>query len=236
MKSRTLTFWLALLFLFGGSMLFLAATGRLRRNRDGQHHAVAQELSTDGAVQIEQPAEPLEFQLTDQDGKVFESSSLQGKVWVGSVFFSSCPSTCRAQNQQVAKLQRKFGDRGVQFVSITCDPDKDTPKTLKSYASLFGADHEKWHFLTGDYDLIEKIGSEKFGITVQRQVHSDRLVLFDADGKCHGAFRSTNVNQFAELVEKLEQILADSPDQESAPDPEDEVTADAGAESPSPGG
>jgi hypothetical protein len=60
-------------------------------------------------------------------------------------------------------------------------------------------------------------------------------VLFDADGKCHGAFRSTNVNQFAELVEKLEQILAD-PDQESAPDPEDEVTADAGAESPSPGG
>jgi cytochrome oxidase Cu insertion factor (SCO1/SenC/PrrC family) len=207
MKSRTLTFWVAILFLFSGSMLFLFVSGRLGNRGDSHPRAAAQEISKN--VDLKQAAETMEFQLTNQDGGVFDSKGLEGKVWVGSVFFSSCASTCRAQNMQVAKLQQKYGDRGVQFVSITCDPDKDTPETMKSYARMFGAEHDKWHFLTGDYDLIEKIGTDKFGITVQHQVHSDRLVLFDAEGNCQGAFRSTNVNQFQELEEALDKILAE---------------------------
>ena len=148
--------------------------------------------------------EPIEdFTLTDQKGRSFNSADLKGKVWVGSIFYASCPSTCRIQNTRVQELQKRFGDGGVQFVSVTCDPANDTPSKLNDYSKLFAADEEKWHFLTGDLELIKKIGGQGFGITVDDKVHSDRLILFDRDGRMVKTYRSLEPDQFAELIEEL---------------------------------
>ena len=145
MKSRPLMFWLAVLLVFSGGVLFLVATGQLRERRrpeGAQEVSVARPVakiqddanSHHSTSAAEQETELQDFVLTDQHGKEFDSTSLRGKVWVGSVFFSSCPSTCRALNLQVSRLQQEYGDRGVEFVSITCDPDRDTPQKL---AELF---------------------------------------------------------------------------------------------------
>jgi protein SCO1 len=159
------------------------------------------------------------FQMTDQSGKSFDSTSLQGKIWIGSIFFSSCPSTCRVQNERVMELQQKFASRGVEFVSITCDPEHDTPAVLADYSRIFGADKEKWHFLTADAKLIRRVGNEIFGITVQGLTHSDRLVLFDRGGTIVGTYRSTDRDEVTKLAVKVEELL-NTPAQEAAPPPE----------------
>jgi cytochrome oxidase Cu insertion factor (SCO1/SenC/PrrC family) len=112
------------------------------------------------------------------------------------------------QNQQVQKLQDEFKDQGLQLVSITCDPEVDTPEALGRYARLFNADPQVWHFLTGDIELIRKVGGRRFGITVDQKVHSDRLVLLDRDGDVVGTYRSLLPDQMVKLRSKLTELLS----------------------------
>ncbi|MEM8679138.1 MAG: SCO family protein [Planctomycetota bacterium] len=218
MPRRPVLAWLAILFIFSGCMLFWFATQARRDNVARQETLALQETVPvqldqshgEGTTNVPAEAEWVDFELTDQYGRPFNSDELKGKVWVGGVFFSSCTSVCRAQNQQMAKLQQKFADRGVELVAITCDPDRDTPQALGDYARLFNAKQDTWHFLTGDFELIKKIGQNMFGLPVEREVHSDRLVIFDPEGNNRGAFRSIDVNQFEELLARLDEVVAES--------------------------
>ncbi|MCA9073128.1 MAG: SCO family protein, partial [Planctomycetaceae bacterium] len=79
------------------------------------------------------------FELTDQLGRKFRSEEMLGKIWVASIFFADCPGFCPQQNRQMQLIQNEFGDLGVECVSITCDPEKDTPPRLLSYSSKFDA-------------------------------------------------------------------------------------------------
>ena len=222
--SRTLKVWFAILFLFAGTMSVLFASGAFRRGEvQGSEGEVASNVQSMTVVDedapesvghdvdddaIEKSDEVVsEFEFTNQKGKKFSSASLDGKIWVGSIFYATCPGTCRIQNTRVAELQKDFGDRGVEFVSITCDPDKDTPSALNDYSKMFGAQADKWHFLTGDFELARKIGEKKFGITVLPQTHSDRLVLFKKDGSMAGRYRSLEPEQFTKLKEEIEKLL-----------------------------
>ncbi len=202
---KPVVFWMALLFLFSGIMVVLFASGYLDRRNDSSNDELAHSEQI-----VDAPAGELlkDFLLTDQTGEAFDSQSLEGKIWVGSVFFSSCPSTCRMQNLRVAELQKLYGDEGVEFVSITCDPERDTVDTLREYARVFNANPERWHFLTGNFDLIRRIGAEKFGIAVEKETHSDRLILFDREGSKVGSYRSTVVEDFDELKETLTSVLS----------------------------
>lgn len=208
MKNKALLAWLLILFVFSGSTLLFLIKRRTTDESASAQLVVAGQVNDHHDVTKQASQTPLTFVLTDQSGASFSSESLRGKVWIGSIFYSSCPGTCRAQNLQVARLQKDYADKGVEFVSITCDPQKDTPQVLADYASLFNAQSDSWHFLTGDFELVEKIGGEGFGIVVAPQTHSDRLVLFDRDGTLVGTYRSTNVNDFEKLLRKLDEILA----------------------------
>ncbi len=210
--SRPLMFFVALLFVFAGLMTIFYARRVTRPAtvaEDASHEPQATPVAVENAIQ--------DFVLTDQAGRAFDSTTLKGKVWVGSIFFATCPSTCRMQNMRVAELQQRFGAQGVEFVSITCDPANDTPAALSDYSKKFGAQQDRWHFLTGDLGLIKRIGGEKFGITVDDKVHSDRLILFDREGQLVGAYRSLEPEQFSELVKELKRLVGEpAADAESA--------------------
>ncbi len=232
MKRRGLLFWIAVLCLFVGALSLryarywhLRTTGNAITVRGSQVDA---SHTTDPAATSTVPEPLRDFELTDQAGQKFDSHSLAGKVWVGSIFFADCPSTCRVQNQRVAELQQKFADRGVQFVSITCDPTHDTPKRLAEYSQLFNARPESWHFLTGDLTLIKRVGQERFGIAVDELVHSDRLVLFDAQGEVQGTYRSTDRDEFMKAEMALEEMLQDEEAEAAA------STAEAHEDQPAP--
>ncbi len=120
-----------------------------------------------------------EFVLTDENGQPFDSKSLDGNVWVASYFFTNCPGTCWKLNQTLAEIQRKHPDSQVRYVSLTCDPQNDTPEALKKYAEHFHADPARWTFLTGDFKLLRQVANDFFRVGLDRQTHSDRAFVVD---------------------------------------------------------
>lgn len=91
------------------------------------------------------------FQLTERSGRAVTRDDLTGKVWVVNFIYTKCTETCPTQSLQVARLQADFADAAdLRLVSITVDPKNDTREVLTEYAQRYGADRERWLFLTGD--------------------------------------------------------------------------------------
>ena len=91
------------------------------------------------------------FSLTERSGRAVRLDNLKGKVWVANFVYTKCTETCPTQSLQVARLQNDFaGAPDLRLVSITVDPKNDTREVLAAYAQRYGADRERWLFLTGD--------------------------------------------------------------------------------------
>ncbi len=151
-----------------------------------------------------------DFTLVDQNGVSMASGELAGRVWAGSFFFAQCPSICYNQNIKLQQLDAQFAADGLVLVSITCDPDNDTPEALLEYASRFHADAASWRFLTSptaDMDYIRRIGKDFFQLTVDQEFHSDRVVVFDRDGTLRGSFHVLRPDEFQECQRILENLL-----------------------------
>lgn len=157
------------------------------------------------------PAGPVApFKLTDQDGNEFDSESLNGKVWVASFFFTNCPAICWRMNQALSAWQQTHPESQIHFVSITCDPENDTPAALQKYAEHFKADRKRWTFLTGDMKEIQRIGQDSFKVAVVQGDHTDRACVVDRNGKVRGRFRLTEPDQ-AEMLDRLLTIVEAEP-------------------------
>jgi cytochrome oxidase Cu insertion factor (SCO1/SenC/PrrC family) len=149
------------------------------------------------------------FELTDGRGQKFDSASLRGKIWVGSFFFTNCPAICWRMNQALAAWQQTHPQSDVRFVSITCDPENDTPEALARYAAHFKADPARWTFLTGPFDEIKRIGNESFQVAVEKETHSDRAFVVDRQGTVRGRFRLTEPDQLELLTRLLDALAAE---------------------------
>jgi len=103
------------------------------------------------------------FQLTDQNNKTITNADYAGKVYVLEFFFTTCPSICPKMNMNMIDIQNKFfGNPNFGLVSITINPENDTPAVLKSHAELLGVKSSNWHFLTGDKAYIYDIANKGF--------------------------------------------------------------------------
>ena len=208
--NRVLGFWIAVLLVFSGLSLAWFGNRYMRANVVGSTSTKSDKAELEG--------DPLtEFELVDQRGNRVNSTDLSGQVWAGSFFFASCPSTCYQQNIRLQQLQVKFAERGLQMISITCDPVNDTPVALSRYASRFNADPENWRFLTtpdADMRYIQRIGNDFFELMVDASTHSDRVVVFDRQGKNRGGFSVLKGDQYAELEQLLDEVLNDPAESE----------------------
>jgi cytochrome oxidase Cu insertion factor (SCO1/SenC/PrrC family) len=130
-------------------------------------------------------------------------------VYVTSFFFSSCPASCLRQNEKTRELQREFGKQGVQFVSITCDPEIDSPSRLREYAAKLQADPKEWWMLTGDLTYIRRIASEIFQIALDKQTHSEKFFVTDKWGNIRGNYHWNQLAEMTELKTELKELLAE---------------------------
>ena len=156
------------------------------------------------------PGEPAErFVLTDQEGNQFDSADLQGKVWMGSVFFANCPGPCFRENQAIADILREIENPNFVAVSLTCDPENDTPAALEHYADRFEADPKRWKFLTGDMDVIKRVGTKTLILPVEVGVHSERGVVFDRQGRLRGSYHLLQEDRVERLKKLIRDVLAE---------------------------
>ncbi len=108
-----------------------------------------------------------DFSFIERSGRAVRLSDLRGKVWIANFIYTHCTETCPIQSAQIAQLQADLRDvPDVRFVSITVEPETDTPPALTEYARRYGADPEKWLFLTGDKRAIYRLALEGFRLSV----------------------------------------------------------------------
>jgi cytochrome oxidase Cu insertion factor (SCO1/SenC/PrrC family) len=161
------------------------------------------------------PPRPLsEFTFTERSGQPLSLKKLEGKVWVASFFFASCPGFCTQMNQVIAGLERELKDQDVTFVSVTVDPRNDTPERLAEYAKHFGADPQRWLFLSGPFEDAHELGEKIFHVTVVPKDHTDRLIIVDRKGQVRGTFRATDPTQVAMFKKEIKKLLAEAPKEE----------------------
>ena len=97
------------------------------------------------------------FTLTDQDGQKVSLQDFRGKVEVVNFVFTYCPTGCPLTTAKWRAVQEAIKDDALHIVSVSIDPDHDTPPVLKQFGQKFGADFRRWSFLTGTKDDIERV-------------------------------------------------------------------------------
>ena len=109
-----------------------------------------------------------DFALISQDGVEATLEDLRGKVIAVAFIYTWCPDVCPMLTDKMARVQDELGpDFGteVAFVSITVDPERDTPEVLKEYAEAFDADLAGWSFLTGSLAAVREV-ARRYGVAV----------------------------------------------------------------------
>lgn len=107
------------------------------------------------------------FAFVERSGRTVTLADLRGAVWLANFIYTQCTETCPLQSAEVARLQREFpGAPDLRFVSITVDPEHDTSATLAAYATRYGADPDRWLFLTGSKAAIYALAREGFRLGV----------------------------------------------------------------------
>ena len=115
-----------------------------------------------------------DFVLRAQDGAEVALNQFRGKAVAVTFIFASCSATCPILTAKMASVQTELGsDFGskIAFLSITIDPEHDTPDVLQRYARTFGADPAGWKFLTGSPAAIQDI-ERRYGVFASKS--SDR--------------------------------------------------------------
>lgn len=149
--------------------------------------------------------------FTDSTGTSFSLSQLQGRIWVMDSIYTRCGGQCPIMSTNMKSLQDwlvKKEQGGVKLVSLTVDPEHDTPTELTRYARMFKADTSRWHFLTASkkeiYDYL--MNDFKLGVDENKDqpeeemfIHSDKFVLVDRDLNIRGYYSGMDEEDMKKL-------------------------------------
>jgi protein SCO1/2 len=152
------------------------------------------------------------FTLTDASGQIFDSRRLNGAVWAVNFFFTTCGTICPVMTKNMAALHRSFVlEDDVYFVSVTVNPENDTPQQLREFSRRYHADSEKWFFLTGERADLTRLAVEQFKVgSVDEPIfHSASFILIDRKGQIRGYYDGTQPNEVHRLFKHLAQLLKD---------------------------
>lgn len=139
------------------------------------------------------------YELVDQTGAPVQAQQLEGNIQVVNFIFTSCQGVC----PMLTSKMKAFGERvsdvpGVQFVSFSVDPARDTPEVLAEYGAQYGADPASWRFLTGEREMIDKVVDGYLQVAQEVLlsdgtvdiVHSERFILVDPRGRIRGFYET----------------------------------------------
>lgn len=143
------------------------------------------------------------FALTNQDGKATSLAAFSNRVWVADIIFTRCAGPCPRMTGQMRSLQTLLpADSGARLVTLTTDPDYDSPAVLENYAQRFGADFNRWTFLTGTKAEIAALASDSLKLSAvpikaeERRndadlfIHTTIFVLVDKHARLRGSFET----------------------------------------------
>lgn len=183
---------------------------------DGDASAVLVKKSKD-STPIWNPNGVADFSFTERSGETVTKQDLLGKPWIVSFIFTRCAGPCPKVSGQMSLLQGALADEDVRLVTMTVDPDYDTPERLAHYAEAYGADPDKWLFLTGDKDTLYGYIAKEFLQTVEEMqgedrkpgfevLHTTNLMLVDSKGVVRGKYNAQSDEDMAKLRRDVKEL------------------------------
>jgi len=211
--KRTLL-WATFILVIGGVSIYgafdLLEQAAAERHEDTGALHTGTETGT--VPRLGQYGDAASFELTERSGANVSKANLAGKIWIADFFFTNCAGVCLQMSAALEGLQKKFkGDDRIRFVSITCDPERDSLEVLREYAGRYGADAEQWLFLRGEQAAVQGL-AKGFRLALEGIVHSDRFVLIDQGQQVRGFYRGTDPKSVAELEQDIRTLLAEGSD------------------------
>jgi protein SCO1/2 len=179
------------------AMMSVIGAGLVKRQRARQQEqAQTEQLEAFGAV----PA----FTLVDQDNAPVSAESLKGEPWVADFVFTRCAGPCPVMTAKMADLQKQI-DPKVKLITVSVDPEHDTPEVLKRYAQQHGAEENRWKFLTGQKDAVFALARGMLVTALPAQgdqpiIHTTKFILVDGAGQIRNVYESNQPDEIAKLV------------------------------------
>jgi protein SCO1/2 len=159
------------------------------------------------------------FSLTNENGQMVTRAELDGKFLAVSFLFTSCSLTCPEVSRRMAEIQRMTTNAAdVRLVSLTVDPRSDTPPVLAKWGARFGADTNRWHFLTGEksalYGLIGQSflaqdNGDPFNSMPGNFTGTERIAVVDRHGRTWMYFDGLREETPAAVVAEISQLRAE---------------------------
>jgi protein SCO1/2 len=161
------------------------------------------------------PAALASAPLTDQEGRARSFADFRGKTVVFSFFFSSCPTVCPREVQALSEVQRRLSPalrERVRFVTLSVDPENDTPEAMRAFALANGAALSSWSFVRTSAAATRALGQElaAFAGPSKAQAepagHTTAVYLFDGNGRLMQRYGGSplDVPRLASEVEQLD--------------------------------
>ena len=155
-----------------------------------------------------------DFRLVDRNGEEFDDTYLDGKYTIVDFFYTSCPLICPGMSAVMREIQFATEGTDIQLLSISIDPEVDTPQVLKNYANGFKADPARWKFGRGTVDmtqiLLMGVGFELGALNTEdgfRNIdHPSSILLVGPDRHVIDLYRYSDPDEVQELIEKAREL------------------------------
>jgi protein SCO1/2 len=152
------------------------------------------------------------FTMTDSEGHPFDSAALRGKVWIADFIYTSCPAECPRMTSEMHKIQKQVeGEKDLRLVSISVDPQRDTPVVLNDFAHRFGGPTAQWIFLTGSPETVHTVAYETFhvGDVIGKMEHSTKFIVVDKHGHIRGYYSSFDQDDLSKMLADVDALRSE---------------------------
>jgi protein SCO1/2 len=155
------------------------------------------------------------FSLINQVGDTITDDRLKGVVTVVDFFFTTCPTICIDMAKNKNEIQEYFlkDNSKVQILSISVDPQTDTPEKLLQYAYDNNVNSNSWNLLTGDKKVIYELARKGFMVTATEGdggendfIHDNKFVLIDREKRIRGYYDGTSPEDTQRLITDIQKL------------------------------
>ena len=167
----------------------------------------------------------LKYSLVDQNNKeVIFPDFVKGKIVVMNYIFTNCPDICPLSTNNMRLIQERLKKEkidNVQFISLSFDPEFDSPEVLRNFAGIRNLDLSNWTFLTGKKSVTDEIIRKagvlavpsdstvfKDGRKIYYYIHTDRIQLTDAGGRIRKNYKGSAIN-IEEIVNDIKSLRSE---------------------------
>jgi protein SCO1/2 len=163
------------------------------------------------------------FELTNQFGRPFSTRDLSNQVWLADIIFTRCPGPCALMTRNLATLQSRLDPAWpVRIVSLTADPEFDTPAVLENYGRKFDADFRRWDFVTGARSNLNAVAMRQLLLAVGEKdpaerenpadifLHSTKWVVVDGAGRLRAVHEGTDAGSVEAARRDVRRLLKEA--------------------------